>query len=143
MHVLEETAYSKTSALMLLHLVGACLLDQIIVVIVCGIALYLTPSAIAALSKQNKSHVKLYLAAVSPELLRGFALLLQVFDSGSTLLFLFAILVLSIQFLSFQCLTNIRTGKLFVCAACVVALRVALKYAFYTQHDITRLGFLM
>jgi hypothetical protein len=114
-----------------------------VLIAVCAIALYCTPSSRALLMKQNKVHIKLYLSLVSPELLRGFALLLQAFDSEATLLLLFALLVVSLQFLAFQCLTNIRSAKLVVCAGAVLACRAALKLLFYSTADIARLGFIM
>ena len=94
-------------------------------------------------NKQGKMNTKLYLCLVSPELLRLFAVLLRIFDSEASLLLLFGLLTLSIQFLSFQCLTNIRTTKIVICALSVVALRLGLKYCLFSKSDIWNLGIIM
>jgi hypothetical protein len=143
MCVLSEHTYKAVSLLSVLHAAAATVTDQLVLLAVCAVAIYCTPSSRVLLLRQNKVHIKLYLSLVSPELLRGFALLLQVFDSEATLLLLFALLVMSLQFLAFQCLTNIRSAKLVACAGAVLACRAALKLLFYSPADVARLGFIM
>jgi hypothetical protein len=109
----------------------------------CTAVLYVTPTARAAVSKLNKSNIKLYLALISPELLRGFVLLLQMFDDEAALLVLFALLVLSLQMLAFQCLSGVRPAKLVACAVVVALGRATVTLLLFSRGDAARLGLLM
>lgn len=120
-----------------------CALDQAVLIAACACVLYATPAARQALLKVNKSHTKVYLALVAPELLRGFALLLQMFDTEVAPLVLFALLILSLQMLALQCLTGLRTAKLVACAATIAVARAALKLVLFHRGDCARLGYLM
>lgn len=141
---LHSTYYHTLNVWTLLQVVSCAFMEQLIIVLVAAVALYCTPSAKAALLKQNKCYIKTYLVLVSPELIRVFAVMLQIFDTETTLLTLFGLLILSIQFLAFQCLTNIRTAKVVACAVAVLACRVAVNYCiFYSQTDLLLLGVIM
>lgn len=141
--MLRDTAYKTLTIATVAHVLGTSITDQIILIALAAAVLFLTPTAKAALVKQNRVLVKLYLSLVSPELIRGFAIILQIFDSESSMLTLVGLLILSIQFLCFQCLTNIRTIKLVVCAVLVVACRVAVRYVLFSMTDIWKLGIIM
>ena len=141
--VLRGSVYRELNIISIMHVVCASIIDQVILVAFAAVCLYFTPFATAALVKQNRIWVKLYLSLVSPELIRGFALILQIFDSESSMLFLVGCLILSLQFLCFQCLTNIRTTKLVVCAVLVVLSRIAVRYDMYSLPDIWNLGVIM
>lgn len=140
---LGDSAYKNLTLRALLHVVGVSISDQIILIALAAAVLYLTPSATAVLLKQNRVLIKLYLSLASAELIRGFAIILQIFDGESGVLLLVGLLILSIQFLCFQCLTNIRTVKLVLCAALVVASRMAVRYAMFSSSDMWKLGFIM
>jgi len=140
---LRDTAYKNINMGSILHVIGASIADQLILISLAAACLYLTPSARAALGRQSRVFIKLYLSLASPELIQGAAIILQIFDTESSMLFLLALLILSIQFLCFQCLTNIRTIKLVLCAVLVAAGRIALRYAMYSPSDIWKLGLIM
>lgn len=138
---LRGSCYQVLNLSTILHVIACAAIEQLILVCIAALSLYCTPSALVALQKQNKWYIKTYLVLVSPELIRIFAMMLQIFDTESTLLTLFGVLILSIQFLAFQCLTSIRTAKIVACAAAVVACRVAVNYGvFYSREDLLLLG---
>lgn len=141
---LHGSYYHTINLWIILHVVACALIEQLIIVSIAALTLYCTPSAMTALLKQNKCYIKTYLVLVSPELIRMFAVMLQIFDTEATLLSLFGVLILSIQFLAFQCLTNIRTAKIVVCATAVLVCRVAVNYlVFYSRSDLLLLGVIM
>lgn len=141
--VLWDTAYKNINIWSVIHVLGASVADQLMLISLAAACLYLTPTARAALGRQSRVFIKLYLSLASPELIRGIAIILQIFDNESSMLLLLALLILSIQFLCFQCLTNIRTIKLVLCAVLVAAGRIALRYAMYSPSDIWKLGFIL
>lgn len=143
LYVLRESAYQHISIAGVAHVAVASVLDHLVLVATAMTAMYLSPSVRAALSSTHRGSTRAYLGLAAPELLRGFALVLQVFDGEAVLLVLFALLTLSLQALALQCLTETRSYRLAAGVAVVVAARWALNLLFYSQADVARIGYIM
>jgi hypothetical protein len=140
--VLRNTAYKTFNGGTIFHLLGVSLLEQLTLLTVASVLVYCSASVKTKLAqhKHNNIYTKLYLSLIFPELLRIFAIVIQVFDTEPVLLLLFASLILSIQFLTFHCLTNIRMSQLAACVVAVIVLKVATNYAIYSLSDLYLLG---
>ena len=140
--ILREATYRHVTVKTFTMLAFSCAIDIHFFIACIYLLLYLTPRA--KLVFQNKrTLVSIYLAIAFPEMLKIIAILLHAFDSESSLLFLFGLLIISIQFTSLQCLLS-DVKILFIALEFIVAviLRVLLKRLFFSWSDIHLMGVL-
>mmetsp|Transcript_25730 Transcript_25730/g.42932 ORF Transcript_25730/g.42932 Transcript_25730/m.42932 type:complete len:213 (+) Transcript_25730:407-1045(+) len=121
--VLRDSLYHDVSKLTLqplVHLIFAAVLDQALLIASVAFFWINLPKEIKSqLREQERAErwggtnaknsmwhmkVKIYLALACPELLRVFAIMLQIFDDEPSLLFLTGLLTVSLQLLALQCL---------------------------------------
>lgn len=142
--ILHEHIYSTMPAWLVFgHLILSSVLEHgisssIIIWVVCCYRDYQTLDG-----GQNKFLRKLYFSIAFPEYLKCLTIFLQFFDSEPRMLFLFALLLVSIQIMSLQSLLNQKSSRIFLGIIFGNACRLAVKLAFYGLKDTKLLGFII
>jgi len=90
-----------------------------------------------------KFHRLLYVSIALPELLKVCASVLQIFDNGSTILFIIGLLLISIQYTSFQSIMNIPNQKGLIILLCGTMFRILCRLQCHTISDVKLLGFIL
>ena len=86
-------------------------------------------------------HLKrFYFALVFPEYFKIGAIVLQVFDSETHLLFLFSCLITALTVLSVQCFTNIIYSRVVVYIAIGYLMKMLVRGCFHVLDDIVLMG---
>jgi hypothetical protein len=91
----------------------------------------------------RKFDTRVYLAMQFPELFKVGVIAMQIFDTEPNLLFLFGLVVLSVQSLSFRTVTNMSSNNVSVCMTVAVLCRLVVRYGFYTIPQQMLIGLVL
>lgn len=141
--ILQNTVYSDMSAHNVMHLIVSSMLDQSVLLIAAWSYLYLTERRMMSMLKESNLLSKVYICLALPELLKLSAILLWIFDSDPVAFFLIGGIILSVQLLSFRCLTKIQKRKVVIFSLLVFIIRLGVKWSFYHGESLWKLGILM
>ena len=149
--VLRNTAYKHTAveALSILHSMASNILEHFLFVGTIAFYLYFIPSNAVPpkhnlYAKQNKMmKYKLYLIFAVPELLKLLVMVLQIFDTETTLLITVGSLLLSLQFVAYECLTTLSLRHLLLSMMLAVLVRFAVKCIFYNIQNVYLSGIVL
>ena len=88
-------------------------------------------------------NARVYLALQFPELFKLAVLVIQIFDTEPNLLFLFGLVILSIQSLAFRTATNMSSNRVSILMCIAVSTRITVRCLFYTIPQQMLLGLVL
>ena len=109
---------------------------------------YITPQTKTAISSipyrlvKSQFHRKLYLSIALPECFKCVSMMLQLFDNDPFLLTLITLLILSMQHVSFQTITNSKIPTIHIYAGLIFAtlIKIMIRRMLLNENDIFLLG---
>lgn len=148
------------------HVAGCSILEHACLIGSFGSVAYYFPitSTKYSTTKYKVGYLSFYITLILPEMLRIFAIILLVFDTDPSLLFLIGLLIISLQFTSVKCLmannaiqwhtnkSNNYCGQLYplvinriVILSTIIGVssRLCIKYCFYSINDVYKLGIII
>ncbi len=132
----ESSSWMKqwSPLVQLMFLLITCLLEHVVFVVIIFVSLWYY---------RFKFHRLLYVSIALPELLKLCASLLQIFDNGSTILLIIGLLLISIQYTSFQSIINMPNQKGLIILISATVFRLLCRLQCHTLSDVELLGYIL
>jgi hypothetical protein len=142
------TTSVSTSLYLILHLILLSITEHLMFLLSFLFFFFITPQTKSAILTfpyrltKDQFNRKLYISIALPECFKCMSMVLQLFDNDPFLLTLLTLLILSMQHVSFQTITNGKIPSIHIYAGLIFAMLIKLmiRRIFLNENDIFLLG---
>eukprot|EP01035_Chromulina_nebulosa_P028803 gene28803-38083_t len=148
-------SYPTVFSVQILVALFASVSEMLVCIIIMVLSIWCLPSGIGRQLLSNGAtnsrphwtmsplYIKIYLAIVGPELLKGIAIFLRLFDSEASLLLLCGLLQNSLQIAAIRALTGLSTKHIAVCVFCAAVCKCSVRSCFYNSEEVWAMGVIL